>query len=366
MIKSLSELPSTIKYTSNKCKFANILKEVQKLKIDSPEVNTESHKRCNFARDKIFCKELKDNLIILQVPISLDYILPEKNCNKICDEKIADLDCGRFDNSSEKYEFNNEYLSENIKYCVSMKKKIFIMFIFKEYCVIESKDNQEKQLEYSTHSTCMFMVPSDDNEIKNNYDAFYINSHGRDFEDTNIFKRIVSKRRTKNIKFDIPVELLLIENLIDYWNKKGDYDGEPLNIYWDDTERYTYFNSNLQSGDNYGVCFAFPQIVFHHFGEFYYKSQKILTEWGEININSGEKLLKSGKLAHFIKSAFVNYSTKYKNKFIETTISNNYFDKYDNDILEMALLEDNTAFLKKMIYYLTSYMKGLEIKYIKI
>lgn len=362
MYQTLSQVTKTIPYTSNKCKISNILKEVQKLKIDAPELDTESHMRCNIARDKVFCKDMNEDLIILQVPISFDDILPKKNDNKINDEKIADLDCGRFDNSSENYQFNNEYLSENIKYYVSMKKKIFIMFIFHQYCVIECKDKHGKKLEYSTHSTCLFMIPNETDNIKNNYDAIYINSHGRDMGDTDVFKRIASRNRTTNVKFDIPVELLLIENLITYWNNQGDYVGEKLNIYWDDTEKHTYLDSNLQSGDNYGVCFAFPQIVFHHFGEFYDKSQKISTEWGEIIINSGENLLKCGKLALFIKSAFVNYSKKYKNKFIETTLTNIYFDDCDNDILELSLMEDNTEFLKKMIFYLTSYIKELEIK----
>ena len=363
MNKTLSEVARTQKYTSNKCKFANIMKDVQKLMIDAPEVDTESHKRCNIARDKVFCQEMKDDLIILQVPISLNNILPEKASNKINDNKIADLGCGRFDNSTKKYIFNNEYLSENIKYCVSNKKKIFIMLILKEYCVIEDTDKRGKHLEYSTHSACMFMTPNTDNsDIKNNYSTYYINSHGRDMADTNIFKRIASRNRTKNIKFDIPVELLLIENLVNYWNKEGDYDGNNLNIYWDDSEKHTYYDSNLQSGDNYGVCFAFPQIIFHHFGEFYDKSQKISNVWGEIIINSGENLLKSGKLALFVKSAFINYSKKYKNTFVKTTLSNNYFDDCDNDILEVSLMEDKTEFLKKMIYYLTNYIKRLDNK----
>jgi len=365
MYKTLSQITETVAYTSNKCRFANILKDIQKLNIDDPELNTESHMRCNFAKDNVFCKGMRDDLIILQVPISLSDILPENASSKFNNEKIGDLDCGRFMNIKG-YKFRYEYLSENIKYWVSMKKKIFIMFIFQEYCVVKGKDNRGKKLEYSTHSTCLFMIPNESREVKNSYDAFYINSHGRDMQDTNIFKRIASRKRTYNINFYIPVELLLIENLIDYWNENGDYNGNKLNIYWDDTEKHTYLNSNLQAGDNYGLCFAFPQIIFHHFGEFYDKSQKISTEWGDIIINSGEKLLKCGKLAIFVKSAFVNYSKKYKNKFIETTITNNYFDECENDILEMVLLQDNTIFLKKMMFYLTNYIKKLEIKNIKI
>ena len=359
---TLSQLIQTLPYTSKKYKFQCILNDVSNLSINANKLNTESHKRCNIAKNHIFCDGLRDDdLIILQVPISLTDILPEKAGNVINKNKIADLGCGRFSNSNNKYSFNNEYLSENIKYCVSMKKKIFIMFIFQEYCVVEGKDEQGTKLEYSTHSTCLFMIP---NESK--YDALYINSHGRDMDDTNIFKRIASRKRTIQTTFDIPVELLLLENLIDYWNGEGDYDGNNLNIYWDDTEKYTYFSSNLQSGDKHGLCFAFPQIIFHHIGEFYNKSQKINTDWGEIIINSGENLLKCGKLTHFIQSAFVHYSKKYKNTFIKTLLSNNVFDEYGNDLLEWSLIEENTQFLKKMLFYLTNYIKDLDIKNIKI
>jgi len=208
----------------------------------------------------------------------------------------------------------------------------------------------------------MFMTPNKYNDDKNSYNAFYINSHGRDIDDTNIFKKIVSRGRTKNLKFDIPVELLLIENLIHYWNKEGDYDNNELNIYWDDTSKHTYSSSNLQAGDNHGMCFAYPQIVLHHIGEFYDKSQYIPTDWGDIIINSGEVLLDTGKLEIFIQSAFTNYSKKYKKIFTETMITKNYFDEYGNDHLEMALLQDNTQFLKKMMFYLINYIKELYIK----
>ena len=110
------------------------------------------------------------------------------------------------------------------------------------------------------------------------------------------------------------------------------------------------------------MCFAYPQIIFHHIGEYYNKSQKIFTDWGEITINSGETLINCGKISLFIKSAFINYSSKYKNKFIQTILSEKYFDEYDNDILEVALMEDNTKFIKKMLFYLTRYMKEVNIK----
>lgn len=359
MFQTLSQLVDELPYKSNKCKFNNILHEAQKMKLNSVELDTNIHKKCNILKDSIFCNNMKDDLIILQVPISLNNILPRKRGNIINNNKLKEIECGRFDSSCGKYVFNNEYLSENIKYCISMKKKIFIMFIFKEYCVVEGKDKKGKCLEYSTHSTCMFIKPSN---INNNYEAFYINSHGRDLKDAIIFKRIVSRSRTYNVKYDIPFELLLIENLVEFWNNEGGWYKEDINIYWDDSDKYTYYDSNLQSGDNYGVCFAYPQIIFHHIGEYYNKSQKIFTDWGEITINSGETLINCGKISLFIKSAFINYSSKYKNKFIQTILSEKYFDEYDNDILEVALMEDNTKFIKKMLFYLTRYMKEVNIK----
>ena len=46
----------------------------------------------------------------------------------------------------------------------------------------------------------------------------------------------------------------------------------------------------------------------------------------------------------------------------ETIISKNIFDDDGFDILEITLLKENTSFIKKIIFYLTNYINGLDLK----
>ena len=361
MIKTLHELNYELPFVNNQCKLTKLLKEANKLELDSCCVDTTSHKRCNIARDRLFCNELKNDLIILQVPISFVEMIPRRRTNYFDKELLMDISCGRFEYSSQEYIFNNEYLSENIRYCVEYKKIVYVMFIIKEYCVVETACKKGTKLSYSTHSVCLILVPND-KEDGPRYHAYYVNSHGRDMKDTNIFKHIKSRKRTLNIKQSKPVELLFIDNLINYWNSLKDDNDNCLNIYWDDTEKHTYLNSNLQSGDNYGICFAYPQVLLHHFGEFYNNYQNYDINCGEFNIEPLKNLLDKGRLDIVVKSAFINFSKKYKLTLFETMISENLFDDYDNDILEITLLKENTTFIKKIIFYLTNYINRLDLK----
>ena len=151
---------------------------------------------------------------------------------------------------------------------------------------------------------------------------------------------------------------MIIIKLLEFLKDNDNY----LNIYWDDTEKYTYLNSNLQSGDNYGICFAYPQVLLHHFGEFYNNYQNYDINCGEFNIEPLKNLLDKGRLDIVVKSAFINFSKKYKLTLFETMISENLFDDYDNDILEITLLKENTTFIKKIIFFIINYINRLDLK----
>ena len=355
MSLTLQEVITNNPFVNNKCKFKNILRGVIKLKINSEQLNTESHKRCNIARDTLFCDELKDDMIILQAPISFNEILPNSNTDLINNDKLADIECGRFEKTNNNYIFNYEYLSKNIQYCIQMNKIIFIMFIFKEYAADEVLDKNKVKLQYSTHSTCMIMVP--DKLNKNNYSAYYINSHGRDMDDTDIYKRIRSNKRTFNVKFSKPAEIIFIENLINYWTTMEYNESETLNIQWNNTKEYTYLDTDLQSGDGHGVCFAFPQIILHYFGYYYNTKQVFNTEWGNITINSLKDLLRDGKLNILVKSAFINYNPRYKKKFLESLEIT--YENSEDDELEKVVINENTNFIKCMVFHLTNYLNQI-------
>jgi hypothetical protein len=255
----------------------------------------------------------------------------------------------------EKYIHNTEYLNSNIECCIADKKIIFIMIGLQEYCADPglNPDTGKPILEYSTHSTCLILQPNGDR-----YQAFYINSHGRDMDDTDLYKRIASSSRTHNVRFNMPAELLFIGELIDYWNSLTDFNGKKINIEWDTSEKFTYWDTNLQCGDIHGMCFAFPQIILHTFGTNFDSTRECIEPWGKITLNSSQKLLKNGKLGVFVKSSFMEFDKKYKKYFIEELLD---LKKRPNDIdgLQAILEMQRTIFIKNVVSSIVKYLSQI-------
>ena len=62
-------------------KLSSYLKQAAQIKANSISTETPAHLACNIARDTVFTKSMKKDLLILQVPIDLKNILPNKNTN---------------------------------------------------------------------------------------------------------------------------------------------------------------------------------------------------------------------------------------------------------------------------------------------
>jgi hypothetical protein len=352
MTKTLSEMTMQ---QSQLLKLDSYMRKVNDLKMNSLLTDTEAHRRCNVARDMLFSSHLQENLIILQTPIHLKDILPTNASEKIPRHILADIGCGRYQKEDHEYVHTTEYLSANIQYCIANKKAVFIMLGLQEYCADPGTDSVtgKKQLEYSTHSTCLILLPFDDK-----YQAFYINSHGRDMDDTDLYKRIASSKRTHNVTFDMPAELLFVRELIDYWNSLLDFNDKKINIEWDTTERFTYWDTNLQCGDIHGMCFAFPQIILHTFGTNFDSTRECIEPWGKITLNSSQKLLKNGKLGVFVKSSFMEFDKKYEKYFIEELLD---LKKRPSDIdgLQSILQMQRTLFIKKVVASIADYLSQI-------
>lgn len=328
------------KYNPKQKKLDNYLKRATLLKMDTTATNTKAHLLCNLARDKIFDKKLKD-MVILQCMIQMTDILPTTSNTRISNHVLYDLGCSKYCKNKEGgYEFSHEYLFSNIKETIQNQQPVFIMFGMLEYCLIEG-DNENF---YSTHSTCLLLMPR-----KDHFDAYYINSHGRDMCDTTKFVRRVSRKRIKTVSFDRPWEFVFMRDLIAYWNS---LDG--VNIKWDRTPMHTYYDTDLQAGDCRGVCFAFPQMILHYMGEFYTKKKELLTKWGAVEINTGYALLQSGELAVFVKSAFTNLNSKYDKTFVKNI--DTIYSKSSEDPLQKIIEEEEVNFIKPMICSLVRYM----------
>ena len=360
MAKSIIQARKELK--GKHIKMASYIRKAGELKVNSTQTETKAHLICNIAKDKLFPLFLKRKLTILQVPINLKDILPHKSHGEISNDKLRNIMCGRYGTVRQKYTYFHEYLHENIQYCISKKKIIFIMFGMESYCVYETTNLDTKRpcLKYATHSTCLILMP-----LGESYSAFYINSHGRDIQDTWLYKRIVSSTRTKNVTFDKPAELHFIRELIDSWNKQLDWNLDLINIKWNILSSHTYLDVNLQAGDNHGICFAFPQIILHQFG-INFSTNRTFEIVGEarcsMTIKNSQHLLKNHQLSLFVKASFMELNTKFMITFLKQYAFPSKYRCDDIDELEKIIEDQQTNFIKTIICSLMRYLDQISFK----
>ena len=332
-------------YNPKKKKVANYLKRASQMKLDSIDTSSIAHEKCRRAQTLLFNKSMKDT-VLLQTILPMAKLMPTKSYTKVDKSCLENIAVGRyFKKKTGEYEYSHEYLYSNIQELISQQKIIYIMMGMEEYCLIEGICENF----YSTHSTCLILIPR-----KDRYDAYYINSHGRDMADTCNFVRKITKRRTKTVSFDIPAELVFITDLINYWNSLEDFNSNPINIKWDTSAAHTYYSTDLQAGDYHGVCFMFPQVLWHHMGEFYTKKKTLEMDWGKTVINTGKKLLETGQLSLFVKYAFTDFNKEYCTTFIKN-LSEEY-KKSSDDPLQNIIEKRSTVFVKCILCSLVRYM----------
>ena len=335
-------------YNPKKKRWENYLKRAAQMGLNSTDMKSLAHLRSNLARDRVFSKPMQ-NMVLLQCILKMGDIMPNKSHSSVAHEILRDIGCGIYvKDRNNNYEYNYEYLYSNIQSYISKRQIIFIMIGMEEYCLIEGINDNF----YATHSTCLVLIPR-----KDKYDAYYINSHGRDMGDTKQYVRRVTRKRTKTISFNIPSELVFIRDLIGYWNTLVDFNKNKINIDWDMSPRHTYFSTDLQAGDYHGACFIFPQVLWHHMGEFYTQKKELCEDWGRIEIDSGENLLKNGQLSIFVKYAFLDFGKNYKETFIRN-IDTVYKMSID-DPLQKTISERRIAFIKCILCSLVRYMNQI-------
>jgi len=359
MPKTLSETARD--FQTSKARLSNYLKRASSFGLDSSNTDTQAHLRCNIARDLVFSDVMRRNAVLLQANISLSEILPKTNKESITHDTLSDIACGRFDKDyTGRYIHSDEYLDMNIQEYHAQGKIIFIMFILEDYCVVSaSKGNV-----YSTHSTCMVLVPN-----RKTYNAYYINSHGRDMSDTATYRRVASRRRVNTVNFKDPAELMFIDSLISYWNTLQDSSTQGISITWNMSSRHTYLGGDLQAGDYEGRCFAFPQVIWHYLGEYYSKTRTFRKSWGTVKIDTCKKLLNNGCLSMVVKAAFIDFNESYCNTLLTCSMDSNKSiarrglkKSYSDDLLEKEIEKSGASFVKGIVCSLVRYIDQAAFK----
>lgn len=219
------------------------------------------------------------------------------------------------------------------------KKTIFIIIDLEQYLLAQGTNR------YDSHSVCVILHPSSENH----YDLFYINSHGRClFGENNQYDIVTlsTKSRTKYGKINLPYapDFILMRELHSYLQKTISQLGEPIfTIHYDMTEKHNYLRYNIQSGDNHGICFVFPYIIWYYLVTNFEQPRS----FGEMTIPSSKTLLETKNINDFVPSCFIEMSAGLRNMFLSK--------KADEDI-EEYLEKKHTFFLKQILCPFINYM----------
>ena len=241
-----------------------------------------------------------------------------------------------------KFEFHEEMMIENILYLMDNQKIIFFQMGVPDYLTSETPTKRV----YDAHALCIIMIPRE-----GSYDCFYINSHGHTIDTQDYYEFIMSKKRSRKIKLTEPADVVFMKALVAHINTKGD-----IKVNYDGTSKYTYRGANLQAGDNHGVCFIYPLIIWYNFGKFYTKSQVLETEFGKIEVPTGKSLMKSGKLNHFIESLFWRFCPKHF-EILHHQYNLNASQQKFSEFMEKSIAQDTYRFIKMLIGPYISYIQ---------
>ena len=330
-----------------KGKFNHYLKKAEKIGFNSTEYNTYLHKACHIIKTNLFTKNIKNNTLFLHSSIDLnDFVNNLGNSDKI-NEIYIELDCGRINEKGLVY--NYEYLFPNLENGILENKLIFLIFDIDGYSIIET---EEKKNSYTVHSTCLLFIKQ-----KNIYQCYYFNSHGKDIRNYTEHEQILSNKRKKKYIFDESIEIILIKSII---NNLNNYCNLKKNIKFSNSSKYIYYGANLQSGDNKGICFIFPVILWYNIGLYYYNNRIIYTDSENIVIKSGEELLKENKFGLFIEYIFIDFSKNYKNMICQQIIKNT--NRISNIHNLSNLIENDKHFIKNLVKSCTNFLFQKEIK----
>lgn len=330
---------------NNRGKIGRLLQRASMAKMDARYTDTHSHRTCLAMRDVCFTRSLKKNVALLQSCLYLRDILPRTSAyEKIPDDILADLGCGRYDLENGEQTYMKEYLHLNIKAYMEQRKIIFIMFGFMDYFVDTFLDGNG----HLAHSVCAILIP-----YKDHYGCYYINSHGQDMKETVYYDWIISKKRVKRVHYSQPVDVLFMKSLVAYWNSQLE-DSSPL-IRYDGSSRYTYLGPDLQAGDVHGVCFMFPQIIWYYFGQYYHKCHLFHCNGEDYIMPTGKKLIREGNLNLFVIGCFIDFCPQYKQKVCNQWLLLHKQYKPDFTSLQDIIEKQQTRFIKPILRALVQF-----------
>lgn len=274
------------------------------------------------------------NIATLQAYIDLHEFFTSYGDSK---EMISQLEaswCGYFDQDKQLQE---DWFILALNRLMNENKVIFVYLDLHYYFV--SKKEQPKYWERGdhesvNHSTAMIFYPDRSNLSTTsngtcNYNLYYFNPHGSSQLNETSYSLYISKKRAKDIPLPSHMDGFIVESFVEMFNSTiGDYieDDEKKNrIHYDLSKRHNYYGTNLQSIDDWGVCYIFPFMLWYELKTNFTETTWLLQD-SLINTRSKEKSVRR----------FTSYQSYMRNNNMEQIVFL-CLSKYIPEVREMYL-----------------------------
>tara|TARA_B110001454_G_scaffold18483_1_gene16945 strand:+ start:553 stop:1590 length:1038 start_codon:yes stop_codon:yes gene_type:complete len=283
-------------------KLSYIFQKAYNIGFASVERTCKSDKLLALIKQEVFPKKMQDKIEYITAFIDFRKLVPhleekgtkfanynEKDKEKELENITSYFCCGK------NLEIFEQPLVDRLNDLCKKGKIIFINMGIDSYFV-----NRYAEGNYAIHGTCAILIPNG-----NDYNMYYINSHGHDVLYNTNFETVKTKTRINTIKFTCPVDCIVMKAICDYMKINHD-----INIHYDSTEKHNYYGVNLQEGDDHGVCYIFPIVIYYYFG-IYFTEKKALRIDGKVRyVKTFQNLLKSNNIDLMVHVCFADFDTE--------------------------------------------------------
>lgn len=318
-------------FIGKKNKISYILRKADKLGFTELDSDTDVFKTLMLVKDECFEKKVQKKLEYLSINLDFRDFMYFMTDEKKMLSWFQGLECQMTHLDFDVYTFD---FIEHLNELMDKKKLIYLFINFDGYGVEE-----EELGHYSCHGVSGIFVPMGNGKYKFNY----INSHGEAMKTTNYLEHRYSSTRVKKLNFKEPVDVILMRSFIKFIN----INNTSNTVYYRGNELDTYYGVNLQSGDDHGICFMIPFILYYYLGNNYYKP---FDENNDI-FSSASKLLKENRVMDFVHYSFIEFNPEFKSIMI-----NNIWIKERLALLEKCLQKSGYRFVKNITNTFVSFI----------
>ena len=202
------------------------------------------------AASAVIARELTGGDIkVLQTFIDFEIVIDEWRESNTTLGSFYAMWCGLHD---ENMKLQEDYTFSVIAKYMQEKKTIFMYVDFMNYFVdLDEKTKLNKEM--TTHSTFLIAVPMGDS-----YSWFHFNPHGQAGIDANTYSSMITRHRTQSTNLDCSLDRWMLNQMAVSFRHYLDEQEIPTKLLFDTSKAHNYVGPNWQSGDDYGICFAYP------------------------------------------------------------------------------------------------------------